>query len=204
MPDDSTSHRTGAGAGNFDWSLHPTWTSDRPRACTQPEPYPEPSQRPGVATWRHGCLPQGGTPPYFYGDVLAQVLEHGRLSAHAGGMLVGAYRLGGAGPYVEVTGFAGAGRVRSNTGLAARLRTAYGLPPGPGRLGPVGWFHCRSAPGPAPTPEDLRIHTSVFSVSWALMLLIELVSHQVTLYQLQPGGPRDTGFHLVRPWPSQA
>jgi len=44
----------------------------------------------------------------------------------------------------------------------------------------------------------------VFSVSWALMLLIELVSHQVTLYQLQPGGPRDTGFHLVRPWPSQA
>ena len=163
-----------------------------------PLPRPEPDLRPGFEVELRGSIPQGSTRVYIYKDVLHEVLRHVQPHTHSGGLLEGWYCLGDAGTYVEVTGFGAAGPLKSNTELAARVRSKEIPPPGPAVPGRVGWFHCRAAPGPGPTPQDLLIHQSYFPLSWQLMLLVEVGSKSLTLFQSLPGGPLNTGIHLIQ------
>lgn len=154
----------------------------------------EPERRPGLTVELHGSLPPGAVPVYIYLDVLRQVLRHAEHHDHAGGLLQGSYCSGERGHYVEVDGFAAAGPVGSNTELAGRLTDSRDQHPRP-----VGWFHCRRAPGPGPTPQDLALHRAGFDEAWAPMLLIEQDSGRLTLFQVPlVGPPLSIGFWLVR------
>lgn len=165
----------------------------------QPLERPMPTEADGLRLHLHGHVPDGATPILVYEDLLLEVLRHVRPFPHAGGLLTGGYYLGEQGPYVDVRGFTAAGPVGSNTGLVRRVREASVPPPGPEGPGAVGWFHSRRAPAPDPTPEDLRIHAQLFPHPWQVMLLLEIDSERVTVFQQGPRGPLLTGFWRVTP-----
>jgi proteasome lid subunit RPN8/RPN11 len=161
---------------------------------------PEPDRRPGLGAALQGAITAGGVPVYIYQDVLRHLLRHARHHDHVGGVLLGTERSGQDGPYVEIEGFSAAGPVPSNTELASRLSHALDEPRSdPAGPEPVGWFHCRLAPGPGPTPEDLAIHRSCFERPSAVMMLVEVATDRLALFQVKDTGPLSTGFYLVTP-----
>lgn len=153
----------------------------------------------GLHATLQGHLAPGATPAYVHQDVLTEIARHGRNAlGRAGGLLLGSRH--GVGPegWIEVDGFAAAGPVESNTLLAARLQAALLDESTIDLEKVVGWFYCRPAPGPRPTPQELRLHRTLFPAQdWPLLLLVETRRARLTLFQLRDETAQGTGFFLL-------